>query len=264
MSSYIAVELDVLSAAPNAARAAGVDEDTILGGLNRLWAYAFRAKRDVLHELEVRGCFATQVDVLPTLRAFGWLADAPDGMLRVKGADRYLRISEARSKGGKAASGNLKRGNRQPELKPGSPPAAAGDQPGTSSGSFPALTPSSEHRTPNTTTEEAAAAADKSQGAITWSAPKTDPTTWNGVDFFAWFQASRQELGLIGEKFPKKPLGPWLNEVLMTEGMTIHRLMDAVPAYGRSEHWRTRTPPLPWAGFASEWRRFVPALGEAA
>lgn len=152
--SYIAFDLDALNAAPNVARAARVSEDTIIGGLLRLWAHAFRCKADVLDELEVRGCFDSAADVMPALKAFGFLAEAPKGKIRVRGAERYLRISEARSKGGKAASGNLKRGTLQPgcqpELVPGYSPAPAGTQPGVSPGYSPALTPSTEHLAPNT------------------------------------------------------------------------------------------------------------------
>lgn len=252
--SYIAVELDVLSAAPNAARAAGVSEDAILGGLNRLWAYSFRTKRDVLHELEVLGCFAVYAErLLPTLRAFGWLDDAPEGRLRVRGADRYLRIAEARAKGGKAAAGNLRRGKSQPELPPGSPPAAAGSQPGGSSGSFPALSANSEQRAANSEKEEEAATA---AGVLVFEAPTTLPIAWSGQDFFAWFQAQRQAAGLVGEQWPKGNLSTWWSSVLLTPGMSVERLQAAVAAYARSEHWRPRG--LPWAGFASQWRKFVP------
>ena len=177
--SYIAFDLDALNAAPNVARAARVSEDTIIGGLLRLWAHAFRCKADVLDELEVRGCFDSAADVMPALKAFGFLAEAPKGKLRVRGAERYLRISEARSKGGKAASGNLKRGTRQPggqpELVPGYSPAPAGTQPGVSPGSFPALTPSTEHRTPNTESKSSAVLVEPPPSPSRKADKPTDP-----------------------------------------------------------------------------------------
>lgn len=157
MSSYIAVELDALNKAPGVARAARCAEDVVIGGLVRLWAYAFREKRAELSSLEVRGCFDTEADVVPALTAFGFLE--PQGeVLRVRGAERYLRIAEARSKGGKAASGNLKRGHRRPSRQPAASRGAAGAsagnqpevQPGVSSGSAPALTPTTDDRLPTT------------------------------------------------------------------------------------------------------------------
>lgn len=266
--SYIAVELDVLGAAPNAARAAGVSEDTIIGGLNRLWAYAFRAKRDLLHDLEVRGCFATTVDVLPALKAFGWLAEAPDGQLRVRGADRYLRISEARSKGGKAASGNLRRGAKreeaQPELTPGSLPAEAGGQPGTSPGCFPALSPSTEHRAPNTLTDDDQPPVDRSSGPLIFVEPTTPSHTWSPRDFFAWAQTVRQRAGWVAERWPRKDLGRWWSEVQMTPGMEAHRegvdrLRAGFLAFAQDPHWRKAKPPAPFQAFMAQWRDHVPA-----
>ena len=258
--SHIAVDLKVVEVrAPAVARALGLDTATVIGALVILWHRCWSLKTDRVSALEVRGFFP-QPDAAEVLASFG-LLEAVDGGYRVKGADRYLRIAEQRRAAGLARSSAA---GRSAGRFTSEPPAEdqRTNQRATSGG--PALTPSTEHRTPTTSSEDVGADKSQARGVKEWVAPKTDPLTWNGIDFFAWFQASRQELGLIGEKFPKAPLGPWLNEVLMTPGMTIHRLMDAVPAYGRSEHWRTRTPPLPWAGFASEWRRFVPALGEAA
>lgn len=123
--SWLQVELQAIELAPYVARASGCQEDAVLGGLLRLWRYAFSAKKAVLGALEVRGCFAVEagVDVLPALVEYDFLEQLETG-LRVRGAERYLRVSEGRSKGGKAAAGNLKRGP-----SPGSSPAAAGTKP---------------------------------------------------------------------------------------------------------------------------------------
>ena len=149
--SYIAFELDALNVAPAVARSARVGEEIIISGLVRMWAWCFREKTDTITADQLRGHFGA--DVAPALVAFRFLEAAGDSW-RVRGAQRYLRISEARSKGGKAASGNLKRGTAQPEVQPGvspgSSPAPAGSQPGVSPGCGPALTPSTEHRAPNT------------------------------------------------------------------------------------------------------------------
>lgn len=149
--SYIAFDLDALNRAPAAARSAGVSEETIIAGLVRMWAWCFREKQDSITADQVRGHFGA--DVAPALVAFGFLEAVADTW-RVRGAERYLRIADARSRGGKAASGNLKRGTKKPkvswERSPGIVPAPAGEQPEDSPGLFPALTPSTEHRAPNT------------------------------------------------------------------------------------------------------------------
>lgn len=274
--SYIAFDLDALNAAPNVARAARVPEDTIIGGLLRLWAHAFRRKADVLDELEVRGCFDSQADVLPSLRAFGFLDVAPEGKVRVRGAERYLRISEARSRGGKAASGNLKRGarqpERQPELVPGSLPAPAGTQPVDTPGSFPALTPSTEHRTPSTKEEDPPQPFEN--GPLVYEAPDTPSHLWGGDDFFRWAQSVRSKAGWVCERWPKRNVSAWWSTVTMTPGMEPHRagvdrLRAGFIAFGGDSHWRAAKPPAPFAAFMATWRNFVPteipgATAEAA
>lgn len=149
--SYIAFELDALNAAPAVARSSGVVEEVIIAGLVRMWAWCFREKTDTITADQLRGHFGA--DVAPALVAFRFL-EPQGGGWRVRGAQRYLRINEGRSKGGKAASGNLKRGKRKPggkpEESPGLVPATAGEQPESSPGSLPALhrAPSTEHRAP--------------------------------------------------------------------------------------------------------------------
>ena len=149
--SYIAFDLDALNRAPAAARAAGVREEDIISGLVRMWAWCFREKIAEVDAAQVRGHFGG--DVAAALVAFGFL-EARGEVWRVKGAERYLRVAEARSRGGKAASGNLKRGTRKAGGQPGAVPGVsresaggvAGEQPGLTPGSVPALTPSTEHR----------------------------------------------------------------------------------------------------------------------
>ena len=161
--SYLAFELDALNVAPAVARAAGIDENAVLGGLLRLWAWCFREKVDQTTLVGIRGHFGPGPDIATALVEFGFLEPSQAGF-RVRGADRYLRIAEGRSKGGHASKGNLKKGRNkpaeslevaeaQPETKPegehrllsGSPPAhpPAGSRPCTEH-----RAPSTEHLTP--------------------------------------------------------------------------------------------------------------------
>ena len=151
--SYIAFDLDALNVAADVGRAAGIAEDRVIGGLARMWAWCFRQKTDVLSKTHVKGFFGA--DAIDALISFNFLAaGAGDGVYRVRGADRYLRVAEGRSRGGKIASGNLKKGTQRTPPQAGLETPAV---PGPASGSLPAPSrldagpsPNTEHRTPNT------------------------------------------------------------------------------------------------------------------
>lgn len=148
--SFIKVELKVIEVlAPEVARASGVPEERIGWGLVRLWHSSWSKKREVASRIGLAGVFgADGIDlVTAALVDAGFLDPVVDGW-RVRGADTYLRITEARSKGGKAASGNLKRGAVAAEVQPGVSRESAGSQPVNTPGSSPGLPPSTEHRAP--------------------------------------------------------------------------------------------------------------------
>lgn len=292
MSSFLAVELDALNKAPAAARAARVTEDVIIGGLLRMWAHCFREKVSTLQPLQVAGFFSAEADMVPALVAFGFLAQGEAGAVRVKGAERYLRISEGRSKGGKAASGNLKRGQKPSRsVSPGTSPAEAGAQPEQPPGSSPGF-----HRTPNTehlveknvrTSEVEPAAVERITpappkrraltivdrsgepdqapepvpvvaGPAVYEKPTTDPELWLGEDFFAWAQAKRQEAGLLGERHPPRGLSGWWSTARQTTSSAA--LQEAFIRFGNDPHWTKKAvPPCPFHGFLKQWERFVPA-----
>ncbi len=145
--SHIAVDLKVIEVkAPAVARAAGVDPDRVLAGLVRLWHRCWSLKTATIKPIELAGIFGGErVDGLILALAAFDLIEASEEVWRVKGADRYLRIQAGRIAGGKMAAGNLKRGQKTPaapRLTPGSPPADSRLVSG--------LSPSTEHRTPNT------------------------------------------------------------------------------------------------------------------
>lgn len=167
---YIAFEIDALAKVPYAAAAAGVEASKITHGLANLWVWCWRTKKSVVTDVHLRGFFGC--DAAAALEAFGFLELIPEGF-RVKGAERYLRVNEGRSKGGHASKGNLKRGahraktERIEPIQPGAsrtgssrvePGASreeagtpAGSQPGDLPGSTPALTASSEQHLETTT-----------------------------------------------------------------------------------------------------------------
>lgn len=150
---YLAVELDAVNLAPLVGRGAGIDEDAALAGLVRLWALCFRTKQDHVTAARLVALFGGEpACVAAALVEFGFLEPQGDGW-RVRGAQRYLRLQEAWSKGGHAAKSNLIPGAAHRQK----PSAPADEQPMSSPtppiGCPSALTPSTEHQTPNTKEE---------------------------------------------------------------------------------------------------------------
>lgn len=219
--SHIAVDLKVIEVdAPAAARAAGVEEDRVLGGLVRLWHRCWSKKTDIASRVALCGVFGPgQADQLfAALVEFGLLEARDDGDFRVKGADRYLRIQAGREKGGKAASGNLKRGKESPaasRLPPGSPPADAPAGPRLLSG----LSPSTEHRAPNT--EEAKTLVDQEAGR-----PPSDV-----VEVFEHWRTVMATPRSILDKKRRAAV-----QARLAEGRTVEDLKSAIDGCAKTPH----------------------------
>lgn len=197
VSNYIAFDLDALKRVSLVAAAGRVRAESVTHGLANLWQWCWSEKVDRVDLVQLSGFFPGRPKrVGAALSAFRFLepTDA-EGVWRVRGADRWLRIRAARSKGGKAAAGNLKRGkslpSATPPVSPGSLPAPAGPQPEPSRAEAGADSPApsgsyTQHPTPNTleTKEEGAA------GAV---APPRRVSNWAGFVPTAPPAAARQE-----------------------------------------------------------------------
>jgi hypothetical protein len=149
---YIQFDVDAKKRVPLVARAAGLPVAEVGWNLLELWEHVWMAGSDVVTELVLTGCVGPSEPLREALVAFGFL-ERVDGGWRVRGTDRYTRADEARSRGGRAAVGNLRRGTvspADPRLTPGCPPAEPRLQPGTSPGSTPAK-PRTENREPKLT-----------------------------------------------------------------------------------------------------------------
>lgn len=142
---FIAFDLDALNVARDVANAAAITEERVTHGLLRMWAWCFREGTEYVDDVQVRGFFGPEA--VPALTSFGFL-EATKGRLRVRGAERYLRITEHQQKAGKvrASSAGRSAGRFTSRAPAGDQPPPAGHQPATSPA--PALTPSTEHRTP--------------------------------------------------------------------------------------------------------------------
>lgn len=146
---YIATDLDAFDAAQGVSGATGLPLQHVLGGLALLWRWCWRGKVDRASGEQVCALLgSTHAGLLPALLAFGFVEGLGEHGYRVRGVERYLHISAARSAAGKVRAANAKR-SRNGRLQPapsqhvldGSP---APDQHPASSG--PALTATSDER----------------------------------------------------------------------------------------------------------------------
>ncbi len=154
---YLQVDLDGKRKWPMVAAGCAISEAQTCKGFLDLWEHCWREKSAAVSLLRLECLFGMPgqgARCAEVLCEFGFL-ELEAGAFRVCGADKYLRITEARSAGGKKASANLKRGK-----SPGWSRKAAGEQPESTPGSRPALTPITEHHSPSITTSTGPAAAD--------------------------------------------------------------------------------------------------------
>jgi hypothetical protein len=142
---YLAVDLDARELAANIANGLGLHPGVVQWGLEETWKFGWRMKTDQISAALLLGCFGPDARILPAVVAHGFLEDLGGGQFRIRGAERYLRISRAQSAGGKKAAGNLKKGG-EPGRSRGGLPAVAGEEPGRTPGLVPALTAISDQR----------------------------------------------------------------------------------------------------------------------
>ena len=157
---YLQLDLEAKHRIPKVARALGFSEGVVAWGLLELWDYCLREKVRHIRTAQLPGFFGGDAGGVATaLSAFDFLEQEEGTSWRVRGLSRYSRAQEARSKGGKAAIGNLVQFTRlkpaenpkqaeNDQKSPAAPGESAGNQPDISSGSTPALYPRSEIRDP--------------------------------------------------------------------------------------------------------------------
>ena len=160
---YLQYDLDAKKKVPLMARAAGMDVAIVGWGLLELWEHAWSTKNAVVGALALAGCFGPNPAIIPVLVAHGFLEPVEEGW-RVRGADDRLRVRQAQSEGGKKARANLVQNRRRsPEKSSESTSSGLQVHPEeelkSTSGSVPALSPSTQHPTPRTTLPAANAAA---------------------------------------------------------------------------------------------------------
>ncbi len=249
--SYIGIDLKVIEGlAAGAARASGTNEDRVLAGLVRTWHRVWSSRADIMTRADLAAVFGGErLDELIEALTAGFLEPRGDGSWRIRGAGRYLRVKVAQSDAGKANAGNLKRGTKVP----GSSPAHPRLEPEV----VPALSPSTEHRAPSTERKEEAPPPQK---LVVRPPPIAPPDKFaNGSAFWSWAQWKRHEVGHVAEKPPHpQKLSSWWSDALMELNGRPERLEPAFYKFAEDPHWDSRTPSMPFAGFMSVWRNFVP------
>lgn len=254
---FLKLDLDAKKRVPRAAKAAGITEAELGWGLMDLWEHVWQSKKPVVSELVLYGFFPGQRTV-EALVAFEFLEAVGDDF-RVRGADSYLRVSEARAKGGHAAKTNLVPGGgkkasaeRLAEREPSVSREAAEQPSRLPLGSY---TQHPDTQTPRVLKESTTRAESLVPVAVT--PPDTSPDTWLADDFWRWAQSRRQAAGLVAERMPPRDLGSWWSACLMTPGITCQRLKAAFEAFGQDPYWERSKPPFPFSGFKSQWDKFI-------
>ena len=155
---YLPVDIDAKRRAALIEAALGLPKHTAVGGLLDVWEHVWREKRDVVPPLYLRACLGSDDRLIDAFVDAGFL-EPVEGGHRVRGAAKWLFGMEGRSRGGKAAKGNLipgavhkKEPKNQPKEKEGdtyisSAPAEGQPKASRSPPSAPssALTPSIQH-----------------------------------------------------------------------------------------------------------------------
>jgi hypothetical protein len=282
--SYLAFELDALKKVPDCARSACLAEEKLGYGLLRMWSHSWSNKTDRIKRAHLMGFFADAdpEKLEPALEAFDFV-ERGEGDFRIRGAERYLRISKGRSKGGKATKGNLIPGphkGKSPERPAGDPAGMyAGEKPETqpekSSGSPPGFhrAASTEHRI---TKEDLPAAAqilsssvlkpgitaagvehfpsvapdpDEAERQLRGDEGSFPPT---GLGFCGWWNDARQAQGLSTELFNIAETAQWAERCMVEVGQ--ERFWRAAHGFLDDEFWRPKGWPLSVFRSDSVWR----------
>lgn len=219
---YIAFELDAMARAENVARARGVADTVIKGGLLNLWAHCFRETTDDVTREQVRAFMG--LDAADDLVVFGFLETA--GLTyRVRGAGRYLRLKKAYAAG--AAKTNALR--RRPKA----------------SDSVAIASPGVRSQTPS----QRAASSEQQKDSSAAPKPPKKPSAQQEV--FRWAQTTA--CALVPGRIPEsEPDGATVNTQLKPHLASIGRvgLETAWQAYQRDPYALSKG--LPWGLFVSK------------
>lgn len=257
---FIQLELDAMEKVPDAARVAGIAEHQFGWGLNLSWRHCWREKTDLITDDHLLAFFGGEpARVKRGLAAFRFGESLENGTTRIRGVERYLRVTEARRKGAEAANRAL--AERRLSDAGATLPPRSSDAPERSI---------SEQRTANNEQrkeddvdedEEAGAQAADEQPPPSGSAEhvgRSPDHVARSTEFFAWVQQQRIQHGLSNEpRPPAEKLGSWFAQALAEVNGDVVRIQESYSRFTDNPHWRNKNPPWPFAAFMKLWRNHV-------
>lgn len=200
---YLQVDLDGKKRWPMVAVGLGVPEGAVYKGFIDLWEMCWRDKTDRVGALRLELLFggARGDRIAQVLTELDFLEPAEDGLYRVRGADKRLGIAKAQSEAGKRNAGNLRRGK-----SPGGAGEEPEGEPERTSGSGPALTPNTQHPTPNTESKS------KTKAAEPPTAPTALQDVWNEEahpDLPRWKETGPDRKRTAKARLKERPIDEW-------------------------------------------------------
>jgi len=201
---YIQFELDAMEDAPSIAAAAGISEANAGWGLPKLWRRCWREKLDTVTAGVLAGLFGGEGErVAAALVEFGYLEPLRDGVYRVRGAKRYLRISAVRSEAGKkGGKKTAKAGSGLNNLRQNKPNTEAIASAAPEAGTRDAL--NAEHRSKIQQNEPITEANSE---AIASDAPKQEPSNTEALTANSEQRTAKEEAS-AGDKRPPRSRAP--------------------------------------------------------
>jgi hypothetical protein len=267
---YLPIDVDGKKKWPAVARGIGVP--SVAQGFCDLWEQVWITRRDTVSLLQLECLFGAPGErVAQVLVGFDFLEPMDNGLWRVRGAAKFLRVPSSKAIGGQVSAQRPR--DEKGRLLPSSCPAPVQQMLEPPSSRNPALTPITQHPSPNTQVEETPPPAERreldSPGAplragATIEAPTTDPDGWMGMDFWQWAQSIRQQGGLLAERPPHhRKLSSWWSEARMR--VSTKALRDGFYEFGQSKFWEATAPPYPFQAFMSQWDQFTkPEVSDGA
>lgn len=233
---HIQFELDAMKSVAPAARAAGVAVEAMGWGLPQLWAWCWSEKRDTATAVHLAGFFGGDGQRIgEALEAFDFAEKVAPNEWRIRGAKKYLRISEARADAGRSTQAKRREQAVSAQQLLNKPPA---------------LPPTTEHRSPSSSSdEELPPSGEQAGGGGDQVSPdvkleafraKADSGVMSTRDAWEFFQEIRSVNDVPREKKQPRGFDAWWFRASTHRG----RLFIAFRRYLEDEDFKPKRWPL--------------------
>lgn len=255
---WLQVDQDAFERGVELAALLGIDEAQAMGHIVHLWRWALSRPADpeltgivagptMVVQIEAgarwRGARGALVDALVDLA----LLENEGTALRVKGLERYRRELQKRAEDReRKAEDREKRGTRAPSS--GVPAEVHRTALGNSG------------QTQTQTQTQKLLPSEEDPPPLQFDLAPVDPSkpkdAWTKEDLWRHTELARRAAGLPPEKWPNRKA---LSELwrLGLEATDVQGLLDAWGRFAKDDHWRAKTPPLPFAAFAKGWNKYL-------